>query len=379
MKETRLLPNYSKKWNLIFIFVSVLSLFIPLFFHFRHDYASFTVHWAHLLQGGDPWLFSSGEITGNAYGPLYNVFAYLYGIYSHLPHFIFILTWLALSRFTLNTSAETATEKEKTFLFCFLLLNPFFLATVVSYGHFDIVVALFTVLAVLSVQKSAETKAGVSIGVAILFKLYPLFFIPFLFVGEKKLRWKFLFSTIATVVIGYSIAFLVWGKSVWVPFTYATDRQSTQLSIFRFFRSDLSPTGNLDFLAPYFLVAAVGAWGLIYLFKRKDSFLASIMGFYFTLWFFRVGHFQFYTVLFFLIPLWIAHQRQTKANEPNQAIKRALFAPLMFVSLSVLIYICTQGYKFKWVWIDETISIPFFIIQCICFATLLKESFRRKT
>ena len=48
---------------------------------FLHDYRPYLSQWDLVLMGRDPWL----QVLGNAYGPLYNLLAYLYDIDRYLP------------------------------------------------------------------------------------------------------------------------------------------------------------------------------------------------------------------------------------------------------------------------------------------------------
>ena len=134
------LPGLSKSYNRAFIVICVLAIVLPLLFHHRHDYGAFVVIWRVILSGVNPWLYENGVMTGNSYGPLFNVFALFYGIHTHLPHLIFILSWLGLSTYLLRKvdSFEEVSKKDRIYLFWFLLLNPFFWVEIVSYGHFDI-------------------------------------------------------------------------------------------------------------------------------------------------------------------------------------------------------------------------------------------------
>jgi hypothetical protein len=128
------MEGYSKRYKRVFFVAGVLALLLPLPFHHRHDYGAFVTQWRAMLTGVNPWLYPNGVMTGNSYGPLFNLFQYLYQIHSHLPHLLFIFLWLALSGFILKKYGDSPapSEKEKKFWFWFLILNPFFWITIVS-------------------------------------------------------------------------------------------------------------------------------------------------------------------------------------------------------------------------------------------------------
>ena len=381
--KKNVLPLYSKKWNLGFFWISLLSILGPLPFHHRHDYSSYTDQWKNILVGGNPWHYPNGEFSGNAYGPLFNGFAFLYGIYSHLPHLIFIFIWLGLSRFTLNQIAPTSTDREKKGWFLFLLLNPFFLTTIVSYGHFDIVVALFCVLSLLLIQKRKEVLAGVSLSIAILLKFYPILIFPFLAYQKKNdpsqkpaFNWKFILVVFILVSVGMISTYSFYGDSSLTPLLFGKDRVSTFLSFFRFIRSPYSPirslVWSLDFLSsPLMLLSALFVGGL-YLLRPKDYFYSLIVALFLVFMFYKVAHPQFYTSLFFLVPLWI-HEKKRSGNPIDKTLYRSLVLPLAYVSFSMLIYVLTQGFKHQWVWVDDFISLPFFLLQLVCYPILIKR------
>jgi Gpi18-like mannosyltransferase len=386
------LKHYSRAYNRAFQWIAATCIVLPLFFHFRHDYSTFTQQWDLILKGGNPWILNDGQFSGNAYGPLFNLFPYLYGIYSHLPHLIFICTWIGLSVYVLNFFTRE-TKITSPWMFAFFFLNPLFLVTIVSYGHFDIIPAALSVGCVVAYQKDKKMTAATFLACAVLFKFYPLILLPFLSVKQKdplkpgtsflkSIDWVFALGTLLILAAGFGIGYAIWGNTEFAPLFYAQDRGSTMLSIFRFFRSPWSPLGqnaNIDAVAPIFLMATVGISGHLHLVYRRDSLLALITGFFCMLCFYRVGHPQFYTTLYFLVPFWIATQ---PGALKNKKLLIALFLPLLYVSLTQVIYISTKGFKFEWVWVDWVISIPLFAIYLYSLPVLwltLKQSSRRET
>ena len=63
-------------------------------------------------------------------------------------------------------------------LVCLLVLNPFFWLSTLYYGHFDAVVGLFVLLAVLSIERNREWSSGIWIALATALKMFPVVIIP---------------------------------------------------------------------------------------------------------------------------------------------------------------------------------------------------------
>ena len=84
--------------------------------------------------------------------------------------------------------------------FTLWLFNPFTIILIYAFSNIDIYVVLLTVIAFLYIKREKLITASVFLGLAISFKLYPLLFVPFLFLKTKNIKDKIL-----TVLIPISI------------------------------------------------------------------------------------------------------------------------------------------------------------------------------
>lgn len=98
--------------------------------------------------------------------------------------------------------------------FTLWLFNPFTIILIYAFSNIDIYAVLLTVIAFLFIKKNQIIKASIFLGLAISFKLYPLLFVPFLFLKAKDIKEKIMTTVlpvsifIATIVPFWSEAFV---------------------------------------------------------------------------------------------------------------------------------------------------------------------------
>lgn len=80
------------------------------------------------------------------------------------------------------------------------LFNPFTIFILYAFSNIDIFAVLLTVIAFLFAEKKKLLPAAAILGIASCFKLYPLMFIPFLFLKGRDLREKILSVAIPIAV-----------------------------------------------------------------------------------------------------------------------------------------------------------------------------------
>lgn len=80
-------------------------------------------------------------------------------------------------------------KKEKFLILCLWIFNPVNIYATYMMGQFDIIPTFFSVLALYLITLSQSSKysyfASLSLGIGAAFKIYPLFFLPLLFVIKK--------------------------------------------------------------------------------------------------------------------------------------------------------------------------------------------------
>lgn len=89
-------------------------------------------------------------------------------------------------------SGVDASDKEKAKkAFIFWLFNPFTIALFYIFSNVDIFPIFLTVLSFLAIKKNKLLSASILLGVAAGFKLYPILFIPFVFLKGQDWKEKF--------------------------------------------------------------------------------------------------------------------------------------------------------------------------------------------
>jgi hypothetical protein len=98
---------------------------------------------------------------------------------------------------------EEKAQKEKAFVFW--LFNPFTIIIIYAFSNIDIFPVILTVISFLMIKRQKLLPAAVLMGIAAGFKLYPLLFIPFLFLSGRNLKEKIMLSFTPLVVFGVII------------------------------------------------------------------------------------------------------------------------------------------------------------------------------
>jgi hypothetical protein len=363
-------------WRKIFFLLAAIALLLPLPFHPRQDYGAYVVPWKLMWSGLDPWIYPNGILNGNAYGPVFNFFAPLFALSPHLPHEIFIAAWLILSYQILVriSSNPTASSKIRNGFFVALMLNPFFWISVVSYGQFDVLIALWVYCSYRKLKEGKSGAAGVWLAIAILLKYYPLILLPFLAIEKKKIDFRFMFTTLGICAASLGISAWIWGAhSVFFPLLFAGHREANFLSIFRFLRSPYSPFPGWDFLSVPLMAVSVFLVLIAHFWFRFDRLYAALCALMVAFFFYKVSHPQFYTFFFFFIPIWMMERMERGLPAfPATWLAWSWKAPMVFVSVTNLLYAATQGFKNRWYWVDDWISIPFFALQIVCLPLWVK-------
>jgi hypothetical protein len=258
-------------------FVSV-GVFLVFFRGSIHDYVAYERQW-YLINSGYPDL-----ATDNVYGPIHFVLAYLWSVNSLAPKLIMFLL-LSISFAPLfYRLAHTETKRTKLLFFCLLPFNFLTLSISGSFGLNDTLVAAFVLACILSYAQSYFKLAGILLGLAILVKIYPLVFLPFLGLRNRKLIWPLLYSSILTVLIGYSLAFYIWQKSVVSAFLFGIERDPKYFNYLGswFYRLNRQYDSWLSFLSDwnaYVCVIALLLLFVLFFLKRFDSIATGFIAF----------------------------------------------------------------------------------------------------
>ena len=147
-----------------------------------------------LGSGFDSWLANAGS---NSVVADPGIFKYLAAL-----KFPYLVLDIAIA-FLLMRFFENKEDKKK--VFTFWLFNPFTIILLYAYSNVDIFPMILTVLAFLMIKKQKLFPASILLGLASGFKLYPLLFIPFLFLAGGNLKEKFILAATPLVTFGLII------------------------------------------------------------------------------------------------------------------------------------------------------------------------------
>ncbi|MCP9885618.1 hypothetical protein KBY97_10855 [Synechococcus sp. ATX 2A4] len=273
----------------------------------RHDYTAYTNQWEIVLGGGNPWIG-----TDNAYGPLHNAMAWVYGLNHLLPKGLFALLHVAtgaISSFGSLGINDTTSRLQKSCLFAFFVLSPYSLITVGVYANNDILPAAAMVLALMGVvafnNRISSLASGSLLAIGVLSKFYPLIILPSLAFRQRKLDWALLSGFLATLLLGGSLAYWHWGHSALLPLLFASSRSSKDLSIFHFTSKVLG--AQLDSFSLPLMVVAFAAVSWFLHSRNVNAVIGSIVTFAAVLSFYKVGHQQFFLFFFLVSPFAIRY------------------------------------------------------------------------
>jgi hypothetical protein len=361
-------------WKLLlwFTFLCALALLAGAI----QDYHAYQTQWQLILDGKNPWLDFTQINNKNAYGPAFNALVVFYWVHPMLPKLLFIAVW-AIAAITLirDISFKSGADTRDSVLY--LLLSLFFLVEQIGFGHFDILVAAAMFFCLRSYTKGHDGRAAGFFSVAITLKFYPLVTLPFLAFDhsrgqspnqspQRRFRWRFVLLTFFFIALIFSIAWLIWGNSIWDPFTFAAGREARQLSLFKFLSADDSILKKIGLNIPLSLwkptlLLAGGFTFLWHLKKRLTPQQACLAALMITFLIYPAGHHQFQAVLFFLV--FFVSENSSAALHP--AWRRYL----QFLGVYTLLFGITDGFlRFGLSWSYNVITPVVFIlgIQAWC-------------
>ncbi len=148
-----------------------------------------------LGEGFNSWLADAGSYSA-VENP--NIFKYLVAL--KFPYLVLDI----LIAFLLMKFFEDKEDKKKAFVFW--LFNPFTIIIVYVFSNVDIFSVVLTILSFLMIKKEKLFSASLILGLASGFKLYPLLFIPFLFLAGRNLKEKIILSVTPLITFGIVIS-----------------------------------------------------------------------------------------------------------------------------------------------------------------------------
>jgi len=145
-------------------------------------------------SGFNSWLANTGA---NSVVENPQIFKYLF-----LMKLPYLVLDIAIA-FILMRFFDDKEQKEKAFVFW--LFNPFTIILIYVFSNIDILPVILTVVSFLMIKKKKLFPASILLGLAAGFKLYPLMFIPFLFLSGRNIKEKILLSITPLLTFGIII------------------------------------------------------------------------------------------------------------------------------------------------------------------------------
>lgn len=368
------------KTNLVWMYIFYALIFLTFTITFRvcFDYRAYLVQWRIVAEGRDPWT-TPVNLGMNAYGPLHNVYGLLFLINRKLPRILGSTLWLAalwpIARRIVQTNL---TSQRQLGLLLSVTLNPFIWGWVAGFGSNDAFVAVFLVVALLSILDGASVMAGVFVALAGLMKFYPMLVVPFIAFDRRKLDIPLFATALGVFAAGMASAAAIWGSSVLVPVAFAAGREPSQLSIYEFLAaSALSPLNGVSIPNPITQGIFIVVWLIVFLghIRRHGGQIEGMaLGLLTVLTAYQLGHFQFYLPLILIIPLTIA------LTNPTTAVANSLMLVLVLVSAFAACYELFGGLiKPPWLYIRQNCSLPTVIAEVMAIIAISRRGERTGT
>lgn len=172
------LASGSPRWLVAYVVWVGAMMILATVSGILHDYYAYSLQWANIVAGGDPWL--EPGIPKNTYGPLHASFAPGTNLSPLFSKWVFGLVLIAVL-FTLLLRLLQNSPLRATTVAAFTLLVPangFLIGVAFVFGLNDALVAAFIGLAVLVRWRKCLLLAGAALGLAFLLKFYPLLLLP---------------------------------------------------------------------------------------------------------------------------------------------------------------------------------------------------------
>lgn len=345
----KIINEISKERWIYILFI--ISFVITLYFRNIHDYLAYVNEWKKIFNGENPF---------NAYGVFFNFFALPNAIHHKLPKIIFIFIYF----FTISKLFKL--YEENNLIRIALLFNPIFWVFGVLLGSNDVFLASITLLSLITLMSQKNVVSGILLSIGITFKYTPLSILPFLILKNKSLNIKLIISTLSTIVVVILLGFCFWGDELFSSFMFNVNRKSTIFSIFRFISGEYHPLqfvniSSLDYLSIYFVIISWVILYILFIIYKFEKYLAILLAYSNMLLFYKVGHHQFYLLLFLLTVL--TYSIHKKSFQKNKILIISIVLFWTWIFLFTLLYPLTDLYRGDFYHIREWVGLPTFIIH----------------
>jgi hypothetical protein len=374
--------SVSLQWFLVLF--SALFLAMTILWGPRQDYVAHLEIWRRVVEGSDPWWIQpESGIVLNAYGPLFELLSWPAAWNPLAPKIVFSASYLTYCIWIIRSYAnDAATSAIETKMLAVWLANPFFWIEIAFYGHFDVLVALSVVAALVAFDRHEFGATGFYLGLGFLLKFLPAAFVPFLAIERKRrlvVHWPAAIAAVGTILGGMAGAGATWGDSVFRPLAFAAGRGSSLLSVWRYLKGPHSPMvwlgwppRNLDALATPVLIAMLAVVFGLHLAKRFSPVHSCLTAALTIVIFYRVGFVQYQIVPFLILPIWYAKFREAIA--PRRGLVLAVAAYVGWIVAFDLFDNAVGGivgFDRPYAWLEDWVGLPTFLLGMVLWAALV--------
>ena len=310
----------------------------------------------------------------NAYGPLFTVLAPLTLLNPLAPKLLFALAFWMFAAWLVKDFAPSRRLPAWGGLVLLLwLANPYAWIEIALYGHLDVLVGLLCIAAVESRMQERDYAAAGWISAGTLLKFFPGVLVPFLMLDGRRIRWRFLATTLVLGALGMGTACLIWGLSALRPLTFAANREPAQLSIYFFLPGAYAPFDTdfvlftlEDLATPIMLISLAWLWAWTRR-RRFETFSSCVLAATATLLLYKVGFAQYPMVLFVLGAYWFVRDHATlRRRLPLVASFCAYFAWVTY--FDYLLY-ADRSYR-----IEQWGGLPTFCLGCLLMVSIVRAA-----
>jgi hypothetical protein len=362
--------------SLVLIVVSTAFLGLSVLAGAVHDYALYDRFWTVVILGEDPWYLEPGYwglYPPNAYGPLFNLLAFLAEFNPLAPKLLFATAYIAFAVALVKGLAEDDDRPRSGLAVAGLMAlawGPYAWIEVAIRGHFDVLVGLAVVSAVHARRRERDLPCALALAAGTLLKFFPVVLLPFLALDRGRIRGRLLACSVGLIALGMTLSWLVWGSSTFRPLGFAAGRSSSGLSIFRFLRGRFSPLPDpgLDWLAgPALALALLGAWWWSRS-RRAEPTTTTVLAVLTTLLLYRNGFPQYQMVLLMVASDWVAHDWSRLRH--RGALVAALVGYFVWLSAFEVAYVLVGDGSS---WLEEVVGLPTFVLGCALAVAVMRS------
>ena len=182
------------------------------------------------------------------------------------------------------------------------------------------------------------------------------------------------------IALGMGLGYVLWGKSMLAPLTFAATRRSNFMSIFYFLRGTHSPIWwvpecrDIDQLAPFVLfLALLRAWSW-YRAKYPDIESACAVAVTTTAVFYHTGFPQYHMVPFVVGTYWVVHHWEVQRNRAVGVIAAASYFAWLAAFDTYYLIVENRDAVLHWNVLREYVALPSFLFGCGFIAAVVLSS-----